>query len=237
VRLFNKKGGGSSGCKCRDYSIFNSRFELTFFHQQKPIFFSLFFIFLFYFSLARHAWLLSSGCGVYHGHAGSSSSRLLRLSLGASKRAAATTSSSTGGLLGRPTHHLTSPHSASVEVPPASSSPASASFCDLKTKRKIRDKAIKTSRSTPSSGPCPVMPRDPMTDGPIGKNSRTISSRRPLTRSVLRASLSPLGSGPGTPSGSGASKKVLAHHGSPSIKASGIAHPRRLLATHALLPK
>jgi hypothetical protein len=45
VRLFNKKGGGSSGCKCRDYSIFNSRFELTFFHQQKPIFFSLSFLF------------------------------------------------------------------------------------------------------------------------------------------------------------------------------------------------
>lgn len=202
-------------------------------NKKTNFFLSLYFVFCF--SLARHAWLLSSGCGVYHGHAGSSSSRLLRLSLGASKRAAATSSS--GGLLGRPTHHLTSPHSASVEVPPASSSPASASFCDLKTKRKIREKAIKTSRSTPSSCPCPVMPRDPMTDGSVGKNPRTISSRRPLTRSVLRASLSPLGSGPGTPSGSGASKKILAHHGSPSIKASGIAHPRRLLATHALLPK
>jgi hypothetical protein len=194
------------------------------------------FFFSFYFSLARHAWLLSSGCGVYHGHASSSSSRLLRLSLGASKRAAATSSS--GGILGRPNHHLThtSSHSATAEIPPTSS-PTSPSFCDLKTKRKIRDKAIKTIRSTPSSGPCPVMPRDPMTDGPVGKNSRTITSRRPMTRSVLRASLSPLGSGSGSPSGSGTNKKVLAHHGSPSIKPSGIAHPRRLLATHALLPK
>jgi hypothetical protein len=50
VRLFNKKGGGSSGCKCRDYSIFNSRFELTFFSSTKTnFFFSLFFIFYFIF--------------------------------------------------------------------------------------------------------------------------------------------------------------------------------------------
>lgn len=188
----------------------------------------------------RHAWLLSSGCGVYHGHASTSASRLLRLSLGSSKRAAATSS---GGLLGRNSHHLiTSPHSTSVEVPPPSSSisssPTATGFSDLKTKRKIREKTLKTNRlSSPSSGPCPVMPRDPMTDGPVGKNSRTIASRRPLTRSVLRASLSPLGSGPLTPSGSSASKKVLAHHSSPSVKASGVAHPRRLLATHAPLPK
>lgn len=218
----------SSGCL-----RFDSMFHWHFF-------FSLSFYFVFCFSLARHAWLLSSGCGVYHGHASTSASRLLRLSLGSSKRAAATSS---GGLLGRNSHHLiTSPHSTSVEVPPPSSSisssPTATGFSDLKTKRKIREKTLKTNRlSSPSSGPCPVMPRDPMTDGPVGKNSRTIASRRPLTRSVLRASLSPLGSGPLTPSGSSASKKVLAHHSSPSVKASGVAHPRRLLATHAPLPK
>lgn len=146
---------------------------------------------------------------------------------------------SPGGLLGRNSHHLmASSHSATVEqVPPSSSSssPTTSSYCDIKTKRKIREKTIKANRSTPS-GPCPVMPRDPMTDGPPGKNSRAIASRRPLTRSVLRASLSPL-AGPGTPSGSVSSKKGLIHHGSPSIKPSSISHPRRLLANHAPLPK
>lgn len=190
---------------------------------------SFFYLFIF----ARHAWLLSAGCGVYHGHANSSPSRLLRLSLGASKRAAATATSS-GGLL-RNSHHLI-PHSASVEPTPppssSSSSPATASFCDLKSKRKIRDKTM--NRSAPS-GPCPVMPRDPMTDGPVVKTSRSVASRRPLTRSVLRASLSPL-AGSGSPSG-GSSKK--GHHGSSpsSIKASGMVHARRLLASHAPLPK
>ena len=199
---------------------------------------NFFFLFFFFFLFARHAWLLSSGCGVYHGHVGSSSSRLLRLSLGASKRAAATSSS--GGLLGRNSQHhlIASSHCPSGEVVPSSSSsspPATTSYCDLKNKRKIRDKAIKTSRSTPS-GPCPVMPRDPMTDGPVGKNPRAINSRRPLTRSVLRASLSPL-AGTGSPSGSGVSKKILNHHGSPSIKTPGIVHPRRLLPSHVPLPK
>lgn len=184
--------------------------------------------------------MLSSGCGVYHGHAGSSSSRLLRLSLGASgKRVVAATSS--GGLLGRSSHHLMMAPSQSVplEVNPSSPASPSASFCDLKTKRKIREhKTIKSNNRASPSGPCPVMPREPMTDGVLlpGKNSRPSPSRRPLTRSVLRASLSPL-AGPGSPSASGASKKSLVHHGSMSVKPSNITHPRRLLASHTPLPK
>lgn len=207
-------------------------------------YFFLLLLSIYLFSLARHAWLLSSGCGVYHGHAGSSSSRLLRFSLGASKRVVAAASS--GGLLGRSSHHPVMAPSQSVplEVNPSCSA-ASASYCDMKTKRKVREKTIKSNRSTGPSGlSCPVMPRDPMTDGlAAGKHSRPSPSRRPLTRSVLRASLSPL-AGPGTPStgvssisSSSASKKTLAHHGSLSVKPSAITHPRRLLASHTPMPK
>lgn len=128
----------------------------------------------------RHAWLLGSGCGVYHG--GSSPSRLLRLSL--SKRSS----------------------TAQSPTPPQPVIPSP----DAEAKGRTKTKDAKVAK-TPADA---------------GKSPKGAASRRPLTRSVLRASLSPL-AGPPAPGAGSTGKRGLP----PSLKVPGLGHSRRLVAS------
>ena len=125
---------------------------------------------------ARHAWLLSSGCGVYS-HAGSS--RLMRIPLGK-----------------RPTglrNH--SPPTSQVALSP-SSNLCSNLTADSKTKRKLKEKVKNRAdvATAATAAAAAVICRDPDAVSKGAKN-RMSPLRRPLTRSVLRASLSPITSG------------------------------------------